>query len=236
MDAEKLRQVEKFPTPTKVKELQGFLGLAGFYRRVVEGFAHRALPLYQLLKGEQEWKWKQPQEEAFQDLKSTLITAPVLAMPDFKLPFTLYTDACGYAIGAVLAQKGSDGKEHPIAYSSRTLNTHEMNYTISELECLAVVWGIDHYKEYLLGMKFEVFTDHAALNTLLTQKLSSGRIARWILKLQGYDFKIQYRKGESMKHVDALSRLPGTSCFEKCSHHQLQEEQVLSIMETKVTL
>lgn len=131
----------------------------------------------------------------------------ILSCPDTRKPLRLYTDASGVALGAILIRMDDDGNEKVIAYASRKLQKCELNYLITELECLAVVWAIDHFYCYSHGGKFEVFTDHSALKWLLTTKDSRGRIARWITFLQQFDMIVSYRPGKEQEHVDALSRV-----------------------------
>ena len=116
--------------------------------------------------------------------------SPILAYPEFEKPFILYTDASTFALGAILAQKDDNKKEHVIAYASRTLNKHKRNYGVTELECLAVVWAVKHFHHYLHGQKFTVITDHAALRYLLNLPNPTGRLGRWLIFLNAYDLKI----------------------------------------------
>src|SRR5918912_4024639 len=120
--------------------------------------------------------WGEKQEKAFKLLKEKLIEAPVLIYPDFEKEFILYTDASTIALGAILHQKGDDGKEHVIAYENKTLSKAEQNYSITELECLAVIWAIEKFDYYLQGNKFKVVTDHIALKWLFKKAVHKGRI------------------------------------------------------------
>ena len=159
-----------------------------------------------LLQKDKEYKWTEKQEQSFQELKEKLTTAPVLMLPDFEKEFILYTDASGYALGAVLSQKGEDDKEHVIAYASKSLTKAEQNYSTTELECYAVIWGIEKFHHYLAGRKFKVVTDHYALKWLQTAALK-GRRARWMIRLQPYDYEIVYKEGRKHRNADALSRI-----------------------------
>src|SRR5688572_20697004 len=132
------------------------------------------------------------QQIAFDRLKEMLIKASILSYLNFNRPFIIYTDASGIDLGAVFSQEQSDGKEHVIAYTSRSFNPAEKNYAITDQECLAVVWAIRHFQHYL-GMKpFILVTDHSALKWLQTSKLPKGRRARWVMELQQYDFTIKH--------------------------------------------
>ena len=152
--------------PTNLRELRGALGLFSYYRKFIKDFAKHAKPLNSLLKKEAEFIWTDKQQKAFDFLKDRMCKAPILTHPDFNKPFVLYTDASGTGLGVVLAQIGEDEKEHVIAYASRSLTQAEGNYSITDQECLAVVWGIEYFKHYLISKPFTVITDHSALKWL----------------------------------------------------------------------
>lgn len=209
-DPEKVDSVVTFPSPINVKQLRTFLGMAGWYRRFVSDFSTIVAPLTKLLKKRISWSWTDEQENSFQKLKTVLSSAPILARPNFTLPFVLQTDASNTGLGAVLTQI-QDGEERVIAYSSRTLSRTEQNYSVTEKECLAVLFGIERNRHYLEGYTFTVITDHASLKWLLNLKNPTGRLARWSLRLQPFDFKIEYRKGKLNAVADALSRIPDTA-------------------------
>ena len=165
-----------------------------------------------LLKKEVPFEWTIKQQKAFDYLKECLMKAPILQYPDFDKPFILYTDASGTGLGAVLSQKDEDNRERVIAYASRSLNKAERNYGITDKECLAVIWAIKHFEQYLGLLPFQVVTDHSALKYLQTAKIPSGRRARWIMYLQQFDFEITHRPGKENKNADALSRTPEIEC------------------------
>jgi len=144
-------------------------------------------------------------QRSFEEVKARLVADPALACPDFSRTFTLQTDVSDYGIGAILTQDTEKG-ERVISYSSRTLNGAEKNYSTTEKECLAIVWAIRNLRPYLEGYHFKVVTGHMALKWLNIIESPSGRIARWVLKLQQYDFEIAYRKGQLKVMADALSR------------------------------
>ena len=133
---EKVKVVKQYPAPKNVKEVRSFLGLASFYRKLIPNFAEIAKPMTVLTRKVQEFMWGPKQQEAFQTMKDTLCTAPVLAYPNFNLPFILSTDASRNSLGAILSQV-QDGLEKPLAYASRQTNRSEQSYTTSELEMLA---------------------------------------------------------------------------------------------------
>ena len=211
-DPEKVEAVARFPRPKSLTELRAFIGLISFYRRFIPGFSTITAPLYELFRKDREFRWDKTHQAAFNDLKRKLSTAPILARPNLARdapPFILYTDACKTGLGAILQQKGKDGKERVILYASRgTRRPAEPNYGATKLECLAVVWAVQKLRYYLAGRKFEVVTDHVALKWLMKMKDPIGLYARWITILQEYDMTITYRPGRQHKNVDAISRIP----------------------------
>lgn len=173
----KIAAVTKMQQPIDLTSLRRFLGLTSYYRRFIRNYSKVAEPLNRLLRKGKLFQWSNECQDAFEQLKKRLVEAPILIHPDFHKIFTLYTDASMVGIGAILTQLGEDGKEHVIAYASRTLNSAERNYSVTELECLAVVWGITHYRSYLFGRKFIVITDHYALKWLMTTQNHVGKLA-----------------------------------------------------------
>ncbi|CAB0042118.1 unnamed protein product [Trichogramma brassicae] len=179
--------------------------MVGWYSRFIKNEAEIKVPLARLLRKDTPFVWGSDQEQAFATLKQSLSEAPVLVRPDFDKEFAIQTDASDYAIGAVLTQEREDG-EHPVYYISRVLTSAERNYTVTEKECLAVLWAIEKFRPYVEGYHFRVVTDHRALSWLRNFKDPQGRVARWALKLMEYDFEIVYRKGSLHYVPDALSR------------------------------
>ncbi|KAG0929312.1 hypothetical protein G6F29_012095 [Rhizopus arrhizus] len=214
-DPEKVRAVASFPVPTSVDGLRSFLGLAGYYRCFISRFSQIAAPLTELLQQDAQWVWSERQQQAFDLLRSSLLTAPVLRFPDFSRSFELHTDgACSSGIGVILCRRDPDNRRaYAVAYASRSLSPAEKNYGVSEVEALAIVWGIKKFAHYLAGTKFTVVTDHHALQFLQSKKSSDlrGRLARWALLLQQHDFSIIYRPGKENTGPDALSRYPVSS-------------------------
>jgi hypothetical protein len=204
---DKVKAVQNFPVPKNLRQLRGFLGLASYYRRFVPGFSKMASPLNRLLKKEVRYEWTSVQQNAFESLKEKLITAPILAYPDNTKEFILFTDASDIALGAILSQKDDKGHEKVIAYASKSLTTAEKNYSTTEKECLAVVWAVQHYRQYLHGVHFLLITDHSALRSLFHHKLPQTRLARWILILQEYTFTVLHKAGKRHTNVDSLSRI-----------------------------
>ena len=184
--------------------------MTSYYRRFIGRFAKIAAPLYHLTKKEVKWEWSKECQLAFEALKQKLIQAPVLVYPDFEQKFILETDASLCGLGAVLSQM-RESSLHPVSYASRSLSKPEKNYSISELETLAVVWAIQHYRAYLYGHEVTVVTDHSAVKAILETPSPSGKHARWWLKVFGSGVKqveIRYRPGRENVKADSLSRNP----------------------------
>ena len=228
-DPEKIRAVQGITTPKTVKQVRSFLGLASYYRRFIENFAKIAGPLHQITHKNKVFEWNPEAEVAFNRLKQTLVKAPILGYPDFNNPFVVYTDASDQGLGAILAQK-QDGREKVIVYASRTLNTAERNYEATKKESLGVIWATNNFYPYIAGKEFKIITDHRALSFINKLKATDSMIARWATQLQRFEpyYTIEYRPGQRMGHVDALSRLPDTvtsnTNSETLQHAHTQDE------------
>jgi len=206
VDPEKTRPILEYPAPRNIKQLRRFLGMSSWYRRFIPQFATLSEPLTRLLKKGKRWEWGGEQVRAFDQIREHLMTAPTLSCPDFEVPFTLQTDASSVGLGAVLTQT-IEGEEKVIAFASRALADPERRYSVTEQECLAVVWAIQKFRPYLEGYRFTVVTDHSSLRWLHNLKNPTGRLARWALELLEYDYEVIHRKG-ALHHVpDALSRM-----------------------------
>ena len=211
-DPSKTAKVKEWPTPTSAQETQRFLGLANYYRRFIKDFATIAKPLHQATEKHRSFTWTDQCTEAFSKLKQFLTSAPILALPDWSKPFIVDTDASDTGIGAVLSQCHEDGKEHVISYASRLLTKPERNYCVTRKELLAVITFLHHFRQYLIGAPFVIRTDHGALTWLQNFKSPEGQLARWLEKLQEYNFTIVHRPGRKHNNADALSRLPCQQC------------------------
>ena len=202
VDPEKVELIKNFPTPKNQTNVRAFLGISGFYRRFCHDYAKIATPLNELLKSDIPFAWNPDAEKAFITLKEKLITTPILAFPDFKKTFLLYTDASNKAIGYILGQKDDEGREHVIAYGGRALQNAELKYGITEKETLALVSAIKHFRVYLMHNKFIAITDHSAIKYLKDTKDPTGRLGRWALFLQSFDFEVVYKPGVTHKNAD----------------------------------
>ena len=230
-DGEKIQCIQTWPRPSGVSEVRQFLGLCSYYRRFIANFTDVAQPLYQCTVKCRSFHWTPETEEAFQKLKKLLISAPVLGYPDPDGYFILDTDASAHGIGAVLSQV-QQGEERVLAYHSRALSKPETHYCTTRRELLAVVKSIEHFHHYLYGRQFTVRTDHAALKWLMNFRNPEGQVARWIERLQQYDFSTEHRPGLLHGNADAPSRRPclpdGCRHCDRLDHMENQETGELS--------
>jgi hypothetical protein len=199
---EKIKAIMEWPTPKTLTELRGFLGMCTYYRKFVKGFSQLCAPLTDLTK-KGAFKWNEEAQMTMDKMKKVMSTCPVLALPDFSLPFTLECDASGEGIGAVLMQN-----RHPLAYESRKLRGPELLYNIYDKEMLAIMHALAKFRQYLVGARFVVKSDHNSLKYLLEQKDLNERQQKWVSRIQAYDFDIEFVKGKNNVVADALSRRP----------------------------
>ena len=214
-DPKKIKAIQLWPRPETVTQVRKFTGLTNYYRKFIHNYAKVAKPLHQLVSGENaklkrtSVTWTVECEESFKKLKELCSNTPVLAYPNYKEKFKLYTDASESGLGAVLTQVQSDGKERPIAYASRTLSKSEWNYDAHKLEFLALKWSVtDRFHEYLYGGTFDVYTDNNPLTYILTTAKLDAIGQRWVASLGPYDFSLHYNPGRQNTVADSLSRIP----------------------------
>jgi len=207
-DLKKIEAVVNWPTPSKLKEVRGFLGLCGYCLRFVEKFSEIAAPLHALQKKGAPFVWNEDCQKAFQTLKGKLTQAPILTLPRDQGMFILDTDASNHGIGAVLSQI-QDGEERVVSYASRLYSNAEERYCITRKELLAVVFFLKYFHQYLLGRHFLIHTDHhAALKWLRRTPEPIGQQSRWLEILEEFDFTVEHRPGTKHANADALSRRP----------------------------
>lgn len=202
---ENITSIKDYPAPKTPKEVRRLLGMAGWYRRFIPDFATISAPLSDLLKKGRTFVWSDRAQAALESIKAALVSSPVLATPDFSQPFILQTDASDCGIGGVLVQ-GTGDNERVVAYYSQKLSATQQKYQTTERECLAVIVGIEKFRAYIEGVHFTVVTDHASLQWLQNLKDPCGRLGRWALRLQPYNFTLVHRPGRMMVVADALSR------------------------------
>lgn len=222
-DPEKTKVLEKYPKPKNADDVKRFVAFSNYYRKFIPNFAQKANPLNNLSRKDVPFVWTDQCENAFQELKTSLSTPPVLQYPNFdnNNEFILTTDASNVSVGSVLC----NNDERPIAYASRTLNKAEKNYPTIEKELLAIVWSVKYFRPYLYARHFKIQTDHKPLVYLFNMRDPSSRLLKFRLCLEEYNFTIEYVKGSSNVVADALSRVSVTS-------DQLKEmsERVMNVM------
>ncbi|WVZ49090.1 hypothetical protein U9M48_000471 [Paspalum notatum var. saurae] len=219
VDQSKVSEVQNWKIPEDVKGIRSFLGLAGYYRRFIEGFSKIAKPMTALLEKNIKFQWTSACQKAFEELKKRLTTAPVLTFPDMHKPFSVYCDASRLGLGCVLMQEGK-----VIAYASRQLRDHEKNYPTHDLELAAVVHALKVWRHYLFGQKCDIYTDHKSLKYIFTQTELNMRQRRWLELIKDYDLEIHYHPGKANVVADALSGRVG-------SKGQLNDEKIKEIKE-----
>jgi hypothetical protein len=206
-DPSKITAVKNWPKPSNAKQLRGFLGLAGYYRKFIRNFGAISRPLTNLLKKHKQFLWNRDEQASFQALKTALIYAPVLALPDFKQEFVLETDACDTGIGAVLMQRG-----HPVAFLSKSLGPKNRTLSTYDKECLAILLAIDRWRSYLQHSQFIIRTDQRSLVHLTDHRIATPIQQKAYFKLMGFQYKVLYKKGAENRAADALSRRPSEEC------------------------
>lgn len=213
-DSDKIEAMLKWPVPTNITELRGFLGLTGYYRKFVQHYGIIAKPLTALLK-KKAFQWTAEAQVAFEKLKESMASTSVLVLPNFQQPFAIETDACDTCIGAVLTQNG-----HTVAFYSKALGVNNQKLSIYEKEFLAVMMAVEKWRLYLLRGPFVIKTDHQSLCQLGDQILTTDLQKKAMTKLVGLQFQFQYKKGCDNKAVDALSRVGHLLAVNSLSHSQ----------------
>ena len=206
-DEGKIEKIKNFHVLKNEKQVRSFLGLSGYYRRFIKNYATISHPLTELTKDTAIFNWTDKEQNAFEYLRNCLTTKPILAYPDFELPFIVFTDASNVGLGAILSQI-QGGKERVIAYASRHLNHAERNYATIEKEALAIVFAVKKFKTYIHGHETKIVTDHAPLKWLMKVKDTNAKLTRWALEIQDLNLEIEYRPGRINKNADCLSRIP----------------------------
>jgi len=203
VDPAKVANMVDWPRPTNITEVRSFLGMAGYYRRFVKDFSRIATPLTRLLRKDHKFVWTDDCEASFQELKQRLVTAPILIIVEGNKGYVVYSDASRQGLGHVLTQHG-----RVVAYASRNLKPHELNYPMHDLELVAVAFVLKIWRHYLYGARCEIYTYHKSLKYIFTQKELNLRQGRWLELLKDYTLDINYHLGKANIVAYALSRKP----------------------------
>ena len=206
VDQSKISIIKTLAPPTIVKGIRSFLGHAGFYRRFIKDFSKIARPLCRLLEKDTRFNFDDSYKAAFEEIKTRLVQAPIMAAPEWDQEFEVMCDASDFAMGAVLGQR-KEKILRAIYYASRTFNEAQENYSTTEKEMLAIVFACEKFRPYILGSHVIVHTDHAAIKYLMSKKEAKPRLIRWVLPLQEFDLEIKDKKGCDNVIADHLSRV-----------------------------
>ena len=208
---ERVSAIKDLPPPTMPKEVKSFLGMAGYYRQCVPNFADKALPLTELTKPKEPFRWGPEHQKSYDILKQALCEAPILAHPDTSKPYILYTDASDKAIGAILVQKDDNGLERVVSYLSHKLSGAQLRWPTIEKEAYGVVYALRKFHPYLWGAQFEIHTDHKPLKSLFKAEIKNTKLQRWAIQISEYGAPILYHPGKLNVRADMLSRV--SACF-----------------------
>jgi hypothetical protein len=201
VDPSKVTNVLNWKSPTNVGEIRNFLGLPGYYRRFIKGFSKLAKLMTVLLEKNAKFVWSEKCQANFEELRKRLTTAPVLILPDLSKSFSIYCDASRLGLGCVRMQE-----DRVVAYASRQLRKHELNYPTHDLELAAVVHALKIWRHYLIGHKCDIYTDHKSLKYIFTQSDLNLRQRRWLELIKDYDLEVHYHPGKANVVADAFSR------------------------------
>ena len=206
VDQAKVSIIRNLMPPTTVKGIRSFIGHAGFYRRFIRDFSKIARPLCRLLEKDTKFNFDESCHNSFEEIKSRLVEAPIMAKPDWNREFEIMCDASDFAMGAVLGQK-AEKVFKVIYYASKTFNEARENYSTTEKEMLAIVFTCEKFRPYILGSHVIIHTDHAEIKYLMAKKEAKLRLIRWVLLLQEFDLEIKDKKGCDNVIADHLSRV-----------------------------
>ena len=203
---DKIAPILEYPAPKNLKQFRRFQGMASWYRKFLPDFATIADPVTHLTKRGVAFVWSEEAQSAFEQIKAFIASAPILHGPSFDHPFVIQTDASDSGLGAVLTQT-IDGVARVLCFASCTITLAERNNSVTERECLAVLWAIRKFRPYVEGYHFTVITDQRNLKWLCNLHNPTGRLTRWALEFQASDYEIVHRKGSLNYVPDALSRM-----------------------------
>ena len=227
-DPERIDNLVKVPAPRNVSEVRSFLGMTNTCHDYIPDYATIAAPLSQLTRKNVTFKWKLEHQRAFDKMKKALTQTLVMAYFDTSKRTMVIVDGSPFRLGAILAQKELQGQRYNIiAYASRPLTPVERRYSQTDIEGLSLVWGIEHFRLFLIGSEFDVITDHKALESILNNPKSKppARIESWMMRLQPYNFKVIHKKG-SLNESDYMSRHPVSGPHEISDEGEIAEAYV----------
>ena len=207
VDPAKIAIIVNLPPPALVKQLHTTLGHTRYCRKFIQGYAQITTPMENLLKHDVKYEWNEECQKSLDILKDRIVTTSILVFLDWKKIFHVHVDAPSIALGIILAQPGEGNIDDPIAFARRKLSLAERNYTTTEREGLAMVYALQKYRHYLLRSHFKMFTDHSALKYLVNKPVLGGKIYRWLIPFQKYDFEVIVKPGRMNARPDHLSRL-----------------------------
>uniref|UniRef100_A0A8R1IXM4 RNA-directed DNA polymerase n=1 Tax=Caenorhabditis japonica TaxID=281687 RepID=A0A8R1IXM4_CAEJA len=208
-----VKSIAEMSTPKNLAETRRFVGMVGFFRKFLPNLATVAEPLTRLNRKNEKFRWETPQQEAFDTLREALLDKPILAFPDYEKPFHLFCDASAVGLGAALMQAETEEEKHfkAIAYTSRTLADSETRWPAIQVELLAIIFALRHFRPYICLSKIILHSDHRPLSYLLSKHKVNDNLARWLIELQQYDIKIVHIDGKKNTVADYLSRMQGES-------------------------
>ena len=224
-DPKKIAAVKEWPRPCSIPEVRAFIGTCSYYRRFIPGYTEVARPLSSMTGKYGKFRWDSECQESFERLKEALTSSPILAYPDFKLPYLLDTDASNVGSGGVLSQKKNE-REHVIAYFSKTFTKEEKNYCVTRREMLAIVKAVKFFRPYLYGRDVTVRTDHASLTWLFRHPQPQGQLARWMEILTQFNITLEHRRGSLHGNADGLSRQCPEDCKQCLKMKQIADPEI----------
>lgn len=210
-DPDKVKSIQEFPAPKKLKQIRAFLGLCNFYRKFIPNYSKNTQPLCELLKKGVGWRWGSIEQEAFDRVKRSFIETILLHHPNFEEPYYLQTDSSGVGMAGVLYQVDKQGEMKILGFHSKALRGAQLNWTVTEQEFYSVISCLEKFETYLRGAQVVIRTDHKALIFVKTWKLYNARVTRWINYLENFQYKIEHIKGRENIVADILSRYPPES-------------------------
>ena len=205
--SEKVSAIRNMTAPTDKTAVRSFLGMTNYYRQCIPGYAQLSRPLQDLTSPKASFKWEDEQQRAFEQLKATLTSDQVMAYPRIGEPYRLYTDACDYAVGAILTQTDEHGLERPVHYVSHQLDSCQRRWATIEKEAFAIVYALKKLRPYLWGAQFTILTDHKPLRSLFLGEVANTKIQRWAVLIAEFGAPIEYREGKNNVRADMLSRI-----------------------------